>query len=161
MTKYFYGIHRFRIILCSLFVCFMFTQRTLCPLSFAVNSLYFFFVWFQICPHLPWQLMFYSFGFLGFIWCIMWLLFYVDISPAALQEYEEEFEESNKVKWLCIIILYFLTPQLLLLGFLELRQCLLLQFIIAWSIFNLLGSFVVFAVHFASYLTGLSSMMLI
>ena len=116
MTKYFYGIHRFRIILCSLFVCFMFTQRTLCPLSFAVNSLYFFFVWFQICPHLPWQLMFYSFGFLGFIWCIMWLLFYVDISPAALQEYEEEFEESNKVKWLFIIILYFLRLQLLLWG---------------------------------------------
>ncbi|XP_067935177.1 sialin-like [Watersipora subatra] len=49
-----------------------------------------------ICPHLDWKWMFYAFGSLGFIWCILWLLFYIDINPASIQEYEEQFEDPSK-----------------------------------------------------------------
>ena len=52
--------------------------------------------------------MFYIFGALGFIWSILWLLFYVDINPAALLEYEEEFEDANKVCYVCIYATWLL-----------------------------------------------------
>ncbi|KAF6017556.1 hypothetical protein EB796_024161 [Bugula neritina] len=42
-----------------------------------------------ICPHLHWEWMFYTFGALGFIWCTLWLMLYIDVNPNLL-EYEEE-----------------------------------------------------------------------
>lgn len=43
-----------------------------------------------VCPHLHWPWMFYSFGFLGFIWVIVWVLFYSETR-------QEEFVQPPKV----------------------------------------------------------------
>ncbi|XP_050402694.1 uncharacterized protein LOC126818993 [Patella vulgata] len=46
-----------------------------------------------VCPHLPWPWMFYTFGSLGFLWVLMWLVSYTEIRGT----YEEEFVDPPKV----------------------------------------------------------------
>ena len=47
----------------------------------------------QVCPHLRWQWMFYSFGSLGFLWVFFWLYHYNEVRGP----HEEEFIEPPKV----------------------------------------------------------------
>ncbi|XP_041356642.1 sialin-like [Gigantopelta aegis] len=46
-----------------------------------------------VCPHLSWQWMFYLFGFMGFVWVLVWLVMY----PDTLGSLDEEFVEPPKV----------------------------------------------------------------
>ena len=47
----------------------------------------------QVCPHLHWPWMFYSFGILGFVWVIFWILMYKEVRGPV----EEEFIQPPKV----------------------------------------------------------------
>ena len=43
--------------------------------------------------------MFYTFGLLGFIWCCLWVIIYVDVNPS-IREYDEEYGETAKVTFI-------------------------------------------------------------
>lgn len=47
----------------------------------------------QVCPHLPWPWMFYSFGALGFVWVALWMALYTEVRGPT----EEEFIQPPKV----------------------------------------------------------------
>ena len=48
-----------------------------------------------LCPHLHWAVAFYAFGFLGFLWCFVWLLLYREVRSGPTDE--ENFIQPPKV----------------------------------------------------------------
>ena len=54
-------------------------------------------LFFQVLPHLYWPWMFYSFGVLGFIWVIFWVVLYKEVRGPV----EEEFIQPPKVSAVC------------------------------------------------------------
>ena len=49
----------------------------------------------QVCPHLPWEWMFYLFGVGGLVWLLAWLSLYSE--KRSTSDLEEEFIEPPKV----------------------------------------------------------------
>lgn len=62
-----------------------------------------------ICPHLPWEWMFYTFGTLGIVWVLVWLVLYSDIHDLNLNDDEVPLVNcpkvnSKNVRWTQFII---------------------------------------------------------
>lgn len=54
-----------------------------------------------VCPHIPWPWMFYSFGFLGVIWVLLWLVVYTEIPSSGEDELPLVFPKvtNPNVRW--------------------------------------------------------------
>jgi len=53
-----------------------------------------------ICPHLSWEMMFYLFGALGFMWVFIWLYVYKDTRGSDVEEFIEPPKVNNlNVNW--------------------------------------------------------------
>ncbi|XP_074643413.1 sialin-like [Tubulanus polymorphus] len=54
-----------------------------------------------VCPHLPWQWMFYSFGSLGFIWVLFWIALYTEVRGPDEEEFIQPPKVNNtNVRWI-------------------------------------------------------------
>lgn len=52
-----------------------------------------------VCPHLPWEWSFYSFGFMGIAWTAVWICMYNEVRVPGPGHYDEEFAQPPKVSF--------------------------------------------------------------
>ncbi|KAK2168532.1 hypothetical protein LSH36_16g08005 [Paralvinella palmiformis] len=54
-----------------------------------------------VCPHLHWSWMFYTFGSLGFVWVLLWLVLYTEVRGPVEEEFIQPPKISNSsVRWI-------------------------------------------------------------